>query len=221
MALHSGDGVYHRLRQRCLPAWLGYTEHDFVNQLGEGTLPTAAFQDYLVQDYLFLVQFARANALAAYKSRTLAEIQGSADALSAILAETELHVRLTERWGISREELEATPEKQATVAYTRYVLDCGMTGDLLDLNVALAPCTIGYAEIGERLARQYAPGADHPYREWIEEYAGAEFQGAARAAIARLDELAGGELSERRMRELEGVFATATRLESEFWQQAL
>src|SRR5690625_4564723 len=88
--------LFERLTAAARTEWEGYTHHSFVEQLGEGTLPLAAFQDYLVQDYLFLIQFARANALAAYKSRSLADIQGSADALGAILTETELHVRLTE-----------------------------------------------------------------------------------------------------------------------------
>ena len=44
------------------------------------------------------------------------------------------------------------------LAYTRYVLDAGMRGDLLALKVALAPCVIGYAEIATRLASR--PDAD-------------------------------------------------------------
>jgi thiaminase/transcriptional activator TenA len=62
------------------------------------------------------------------------------------------------------------------LAYTRYVLDAGMRGDLLALKVALAPCVIGYAEIATRLASQ--PGAHvatNPYRAWIAEYAGAPY----------------------------------------------
>src|SRR3546814_5577498 len=57
-------------------------------------------------------------------------------------------VRVCGRWGLSPQDLHAVPEHQATVAYTRFVLDCGAAGDLLDLHVALAPCVIGYAEIG-------------------------------------------------------------------------
>ena len=131
--------------------WTDYTEHEFVRKLGEGTLPLPVFQDYLVQDYHFLVQFARANALAAYKSRNLADIKDATGALQAIVHETELHRRLTARWGITEEELDAAAEKQTTVAYTRYVLDTGMSGDLLDMHVALSPCSIGYAEIGAAL----------------------------------------------------------------------
>lgn len=201
--------------------WEAYTRHPFVEQLGEGTLPLAAFQDYLVQDYLFLVQFARANALAASRSRRLSDIQRSADALGAILAETELHVRLTQQWGIDRVALETAPEKLATVAYTRYVLDSGHVGDLLDLNVALAPCAVGYAEIGRDLAPRLDGREDHPYRDWIAEYAGTPFQQAAREAIDHLDTLATRSLTEHRYAELVTVFRTATRLETDFWQQAL
>ena len=203
------------------PEWRTYTEHEFVQKLSEGTLPLPVFQDYLVQDYLFYVQFARANALAAYKSRSLADITDASGALRAILHETELHCRLTARWGIPEDELDAAPEKQATVAYTRYVLDTGMSGDLLDLHVALSPCTIGYGEIGVALDPARRAREGHPYAEWIAEYAGPEFQGAATAAIQRLDALTGGEVTEQRFEALVQVFRAATRLEADFWQQAL
>ncbi|MFN3601408.1 MAG: TenA family protein [Dietzia sp.] len=221
--------LFETLKDRCRPEWEAYTRHEFVEQLGQGFLPMPVFRDYLIQDFHFLVQFARANALAAFKSRTLADITAAHEATGAILAETQLHLRLTDRWGIPRAELDAAAEKQATVAYTRYVLDCGMVGDLLDLHVALAPCTIGYAEIGARLqprlddyGRADAQGADpHPYGEWISEYSGEEFTAASRAAIAQLDRLAAGALTDRRLDELTDVFRTATRLEADFWQQAL
>ena len=213
--------LFETLKNRCAGEWGAYTRHDFVEQLGAGTLALPVFQDYLIQDFHFLVQFARANALATYKSRTLADLKAAHAATGAILAETELHLTLTERWGIPRAELEAAAEKQATVAYTRYVLDSGMAGDLLDLHVALAPCTIGYAEIGARLQPRLAEHGDHPYREWIAEYSGEEFTTASRAATAQLDALAAGGLSDRRLDELTEVFRTATRLEVDFWQQAL
>ncbi|PWH07375.1 thiaminase II [Brachybacterium endophyticum] len=213
--------LFTRLREAASEDWEAYTRHDFVTRLGEGTLPLPAFQDYLVQDYLFLVQFARANALAAFKSRSLHDIGRAAESLNSILEETALHVGLTESWGISPEELESTPEKQATVAYTRYVLDCGMAGDLLDLEVALTPCTLGYAEIGTALAPSLEAAPDHPYATWIAEYAGEDYQAAARSSHAHLDELAGGELSPARFAQLVTVFRTATRMETAFWQQAL
>lgn len=210
--------VFARLKAAALADWTAYTDHAFIRQMEDGSLPQAVFRNYLEQDYLFLIQFARAYALAIYKSRTLDDMRTAQTALNVIMNEMNLHVRLCEQWGLSAADLEAAPEHQATVAYTRYVLDCGASGDLLDLHVALAPCVIGYAEIGKRLAPALAANPDHPYREWIGEYAGDGFQEAAQAAIAHIDRLADLSLTERRFDELARIFAAASRLEADFWQ---
>ena len=214
--------VFARLQAAAADEWTAYVDHPFVRQLGAGTLPEAAFRAYLVQDYLFLIQFARAYALAAYKSRTPDDIRAAQMGLAAILEETALHVRLCARWGIGVEALAATPEHPATVAYTRFVLDQGAAGDLLDLHVALAPCVVGYAVIGQALAPQGIAALDgHPYREWIADYAGEPYQAVAARARAHLDALAARALTEARMPALVATFATASRLEADFWQMGL
>ena len=215
--------IFGRLKAAAAPAWASYVEHDFVRMMGRGDLPAGAFRTYLVQDYLFLIQFARAYALATYKSRNLADMRAAKAGLSAILdVEMDLHVRLCGRWGLSAADLEAAPEKQATVAYTRFVLDCGMSGDLLDLHVALAPCVVGYAEIGRALAPSGGEAlGDHPYREWIGEYAGAAYQDVAAVAKTHLEDLAARSMTEARFGELARLFETASRLEADFWSMAL
>lgn len=213
--------VFERLKQTTAEDWNSYVDHAFVREMEAGTLPEAAFRAYLVQDYLFLIQFARAYALAVYKSRSLEDMRAAQGGLNAILGEMELHVRLCGRWGLTPAEVEAAPEHAATVAYTRYVLDCGASGDLLDLHTALAPCIVGYAEIGRRLAPALAARPDHPYREWIGEYAAETYQGVAQDAIALLDRLAAQTMTEARFADLAKIFATASRLEAGFWQMGL
>ncbi len=215
--------VFERLKQAAAEDWKSYVGHSFVRELGAGSLPQEAFKAYLVQDYLFLIQFSRAWALAAYKSRTIPEIRAAQAGLAGILDETELHVRLCGRWGLSPEQLHSVPEHQATVAYTRFVLDCGAAGDLLDLHVALAPCVIGYAEIGKALAPEGIEkiDGDHPYREWIGEYAGDAFQQLAAGSRRLLDDLAARSMTERRFEELADLFGKASRLEADFWQMGL
>ena len=214
--------VFDRLKQAAAEDWQAYVDHSFVRQLGEGTLPQEAFRAYLVQDYLFLIQFSRAWALAAYKSRTLPDIRAAQAGLAGILNETELHVRVCAKWGLTPECLHTVPEHQATVAYTRFVLDCGAAGDLLDLHVALAPCVIGYAEIGRALAPEGVEAlADHPYHEWIAEYASDPFQQLALRSRKLLDDLAARSMTERRFEELVALFGKASRLEADFWQMGL
>ena len=177
-------GFFERLKTEAAAEWRAYTEHPFTAGLADGTLPEPAFRRYLVQDYLFLIEFARAYALAVYKSPRLADMREAAFGLSAILdVEMNLHVKLCAGWGLSPHELEHAPPASETLAYTRYVLDAGMRGDLLALKVALAPCVIGYAEIATRLAaRPQAHAETNRYRVWIDEYAGAAYQDVAAKA---------------------------------------
>jgi thiaminase (transcriptional activator TenA) len=215
------SGLFDELKAAALPNWTAYVGHDFVRLMAENRLPESAFRAYLVQDYLFLIQFARAQALAAYKSRTLADMRAAKAALVAILdVELDLHVRLSARWGLSPAELEAEPEHAATVAYTRFVLDSGMAGDLLDLRVALAPCVVGYGEIARAIAPEARRHAGHPQADWVEEYAGEAYQDVASAARAEIDRL-GADASPRRRAELAALFARACDLEAAFWQMAL
>jgi thiaminase/transcriptional activator TenA len=214
--------IFDRLKAAAAADWQSYVDHDFVRRMGAGTLPQEAFRTYLVQDYLFLIQFARAYALATYKSRTLADMKAAQAGLAAIFDEMDLHVRLCGRWGLSPDDIEAALEHQATVAYTRFVLDCGAAGDLLDLHVALAPCVIGYAEIGRNLTPHGIDAlGDHPYHEWIAEYAGESYQGVAANARRHLDDLAARAMTERRFNELAVLFGKASRLEADFWQTGL
>lgn len=215
--------LFDRLVEASSDDWRAYVEHPFVEMMAKGTLPEAAFRHYLVQDYLFLIQFARAYALAAYKGRTMEEMRYGLDGLKAILdGEMALQIKYCEGWGLTPADLEAADEDLATTAYTRFVLDWGVRGDLLDLYVALAPCMIGYAVIGKRLAA--IPGAlaaSNPYAPWIAEYSGEGYQAVAASTVAHLDALAGGEIGDIRFRQLTSLFAQASRLEAAFWQMGL
>ncbi|MEL7401254.1 MAG: thiaminase II, partial [Pseudomonadota bacterium] len=94
------------LKKSCQNEWQAYIEHGFVQQLGNATLAPEAFQHYLKQDYLFLIQFARAFALAAYKSPTLSDLRQAKEGLQAIVGvELDLHVSYCKEWGISEQEL--------------------------------------------------------------------------------------------------------------------
>jgi thiaminase (transcriptional activator TenA) len=213
-------GFFERLKIAASAEWRAYTEHPFTNALADGSLSEAAFRHYLIQDYLFLIEFARAYALAVYKSPRLADMREAAAGISAILdVEMDLHVKLCARWGLSPSDLEQAPPAVEMLAYTRYVLDAGMRGDLLSLKVALAPCVIGYAEIATRLAAHpNAHAATNPYSVWIAEYAGAPYQEVAANARAHLEALAYRYATPAREAELIAIFKEAARLEADFWE---
>ena len=75
--------LFARLKDACADEWSAYQRHSFVRRLGEGTLPEECFRHYLGQDYLFLIQFARAYGLAVYKSESLEDMRQSAAGMAA------------------------------------------------------------------------------------------------------------------------------------------
>lgn len=202
-------------------AWDDYVRHGFVEGMRDGTLPRPAFLAYLVQDYRFLIHFSRAWALGVVKAGSLAEMRACAATVDALVnRETSLHVRLCAEAGIPAEALEAAEEAPENLAYTRYVLEAGYSGDFLDLLAALAPCVLGYGEIGARLAREAEAGT--PYADWIATYSGADYQQTCRSVGALLDAAVAARLGDApealpRWRELSARFHTATRLEAAFW----
>ena len=204
--------------------WPAYTEHAFVAGLGEGTLPEGAFLHYLRQDYVFLIHFSRAWALAVTKGETVDEMRHCAATVHALIDhELSLHIDICARAGISEDELFATEERIENLAYTRFVLDAGHSGDFLDLMAALAPCVMGYGEIGARLL---AAGGDGPYQQWIETYGGDDYQEVCQAAGALIDgavvrRLGDDPTASPRWASLCNRFTTATRLEVGFWDMGL
>ncbi len=215
--------AFARLKQACAADWTAYIEHPFVRRLGEGSLSPESFKHYLKQDYLFLIQFARAYGLAVFKSETIADMRQAKDALGEILdTEIGLHVAYCGEWGIPEAELAQLATAEATTAYTGYVHECGMGGNLLDLHVALSPCIVGYAEVAQWLAGQpFTVCESNPYRQWIDMYASDDYQAVARAEIVQIDRLYAAEAGEPRFDELAEVFANATRLEIAFWDMGL
>jgi thiaminase (transcriptional activator TenA) len=213
------SSLFAELRAGCAD-WRRYVLHPFVTGMADGSLPEPVFRAYLVQDYLFLIQFARAFALAAYKSDRLEDMRQATGGLDAILnLEMGLHVTYCASWGIDKAALGEAEEHPHAVAYTRYVLDTGNAGDLLDLHVALAPCMLGYGEIGARLLHDPATRREgNRYLSWIEMYGGEEYQAVAKAEEAVIDRLYQRRGGPSRLPDLRRIFATATRLEATFWQ---
>lgn len=115
-----------------------------------------------------------------------------------------------------------TSEAMETIAYTRFVLDVGYSGDRLDLMAALIPCVAGYAEVGLRLARSKETVFNgNPYAEWIKNYESEDYLKGVEAFLASFNSLGEKYNGAARFQNLSEIFNTATRLETAFWQMGL
>ena len=221
----SYGNIFKLLKENHKKNWLLYTKHDFVNKLSNDTLKEEKFLHYLTQDYLFLIQFSKAWALAILKSDNLEEMKIAASTVNDLINfEMELHISLCANYGISKSDLENADEENQNIAYTRYVLELGYSGDLLDLLSSLAPCVLGYGEIG--INYKNSNPKTNMYQKWIQTYSSNEYQEVCKnvanlidkAFILRLgDDFAGT----YKWQKVNKIFNKSTLLEIDFWNMAM
>ncbi|RMY35279.1 hypothetical protein D0865_13953 [Hortaea werneckii] len=194
-------------REDVQPAWHDYTHHEFVQRMGDGTLPPETFKYYMIQDYLYLVQFARANALAGYKAKTLDDIAGAAQIVTHIRHEINLHISECEEFGLSQADMEQHEESQE---------------DWLALQVALLPCLLGYGMIAQRLHEMQVtnpPKQPNRYLSWINNYIAEDYTEAVKKGRDLIEKHAVKQ-SPSRVEELVAIFIHATKMETGFWNMA-
>jgi thiaminase/transcriptional activator TenA len=209
-----------RLHQKLQPIWRKNHAHPFVKEMGDGTLDQEKFRFYMIQDYIYLIDYSKLFALGAVKATNL-EDMGKFSALLHVTMNEEmsLHRQYAARFGISSEELEHAEPSPITLAYTHYMLHSAQNGTLAELVAALLPCAWSYWEIGKELSE--IPGAmDHEwYGDWIKMYSSEDFGEHAQWCIDLLDKLAHGK-SEGELLQLEKIFLNTTRYEYMFWDMA-
>ena len=221
----SYGNIFNLLKENHKDNWLLYTKHEFINKLSNDTLKEEKFLNYLIQDYLFLIQFSKAWSLAILKSDNLEEMKIAASTVNDLINfEMELHITLCANYGISKSDLENADEENANIAYTRYVLELGYSGDFLDLLSALAPCVLGYGEIG--LNCQNSNPKTLMYKKWIETYSSIEYQDVCKNVSGLIDKafllrLGTNFENTYKWKKVNQIFNKATLLEVDFWNMAM
>jgi thiaminase (transcriptional activator TenA) len=211
------DRFTDELLEAARPIWDAQLEHPFVRGIADGTLDPETFRNWVVQDYLYLKDFARVFAWAVAKAERLDSMGWYAAVLNLTLnTEMGLHRDYATRFGVGLVELESAPMWPTTRAYTDFLVRTSADGDMAELVAALLPCAWGYAYIAERMARGEQP-SDPRYADWIAMYASPEFVDAAEWLRAEMDRLAADAGPDKRER-LREIFVLSSRYEWQFWE---
>ncbi len=202
--------------------WDEYLHHEFVKKLENGSLKEENFLFYLKQDYIYLIHYAKCYARLALNAKNAEELRFAMKFQNYIIeGEIELHKSIL-KLGIDADKLNVKDESLTNIAYTRYMLSVGESGDFLDMLVALSACAIGYgyigAEIYKRLDKEKLQ--NHPYKEWILTYSSDEFQNEIKEFEDFLNSYT-QKISQEKFENLSEIFYNVVRLESFFWEHAL
>lgn len=216
----SSLSVSARLRQAADPVWEQCLHHPFVTGIGDGTLDVEKFRHFMLQDYLYLFDYARVFALGVVKARDPELMRTFSQNVDAILnGEMNIHRAYMKRLGITEEQVLAVKPALDNLSYTNYMLSVAHTGGPMEIVASILACSWSYAEIGQTLA-QIPGAADHPfYGEWIQGYASEDYTATNQALIELMDELAAG-ATEDQIAHLTDIFVNCSRYELGFWDMA-
>lgn len=209
------------LKARAHDIWEACYQHPFVQRLGQGTLDKETFTFYLLQDYLYLIEYAKVFAMGAVKAHDEATMLNfSRIQYFTLEKEMDVHRRYMADFGISTETVRQVRSALYNRTYTANMQAIGATGDLASLLAAVLPCAWTYADFAVRLKREYGDGlADNIYRSWIETYAGEAFADSFVWIFDTLDALVSGK-NEQEKERLVRIFISCMEFEYLFWDMA-
>lgn len=209
------------LRSRHEVMWdRAHLDHPFVTGIGDGSLSLDRFRYFMLQDYLFLIEYCRVVAMAAAKSPDLESMGRWASLLDETLnSEMVLHRSFCAEFGISEAELEASVPSPTTLGYTGHLLKIAREGSIEEICAAMLPCQWGYDVIGRGLEPNLTAPAGSLHSRWVEGYCAPEYRAVTEWLKGFVDRLAveADDLVREGMSE---VFGESTRQEFLFWQAA-
>ena len=174
----------------------------------------------MLQDYLYLFDYARVFALGVVKARDPELMRSFAASVESILnGEMKIHRAYMQRLGITEAQVFAVQPALDNLSYTHYMLSVANAGTPVEIVASILACSWSYAEIGQALAK--LPGAlEHPfYGEWVQSYAGEEYAAMNQGLIDLMNQLAEN-VSDEQLEHLKEIFVNCSRYELGFWDMA-
>ena len=201
------------------PIYAEILRHPFLDGLADGTLDRQVFRFYVIEDALYLHEFARAVAILGGKAPhpdITAALCG--DAVATIEAEREQLGQFLTELGGSREDLFTRQPAPTNRAYTSYFLSQVHAQPFHEGLAAVLPCYWIYAEVGKELLKRPA-SPDPLFRRWIESYGSEEYDAVVQRVVQLTDDVAQGLGPDARMA-MAQHFAMSSRYEWMFWDMA-
>lgn len=226
-------GVVSRMLAATEDIWENCHRHPFVQGIADGSLDHEKFCFYMLQDYVYLFDYARVFAIGVAKAKDPDVMRIFANYVRQIMSgEMDIHRGYMKRLGISLEDAERTVPSLDNLSYTSYMIRIAYDDGAAEVAAAILSCALSYEAIAERMVAEHPgtparsgmearPGAaDHPfYGEWVQGYASPGYH-AANLELIDLTERLAESLSEPQLQHLVDVFVNCSRYELLFWDMA-
>jgi thiaminase/transcriptional activator TenA len=207
------------LWQEIIPIYESIIHHPFIKGLTDGSLSEESFKFYVIQDALYLREFARSLSIAAAKApEDDWIIMFNEHSAGALKVERALHDSFFRDFHLKKKDIVSTALAPTNLAYTSYLLSTAYSSPFHEVIGALLPCYWIYWEVGKALISR---GSPNPlYQRWIDTYGGEEYARIVKAVLNITNKIA-RDLKEDQKEAMKKHFITTSRYEWMFWDMGL
>ena len=200
--------------------WKQYNQHPFVLGIQNGTLDKERFRYFMIQDYLYLEDYAKTFAVGVAKAGSLRTANLFAKYIPVMNGELNVHEGYLARLGVTQEEIASTPRALDNLSYTSYMLRVAYEEGEADILAAILACAYSYEVIAKTMVHNAPESVDDGfYGDWIRGYIS---EGYAKENVILLEELdrLTESYTEAQIRHLADIFAACSRYELAFWEMS-
>ena len=209
-----------RLLAATTEIWKAYNEHPFVLGIQNGTLDKDKFRYYIIQDYLYLEDYAKTFAVGVAKAKNLKMANLFAKYISVMNGELDVHNGYLAKMGVTQEEIDSTPRSLDNLSYTSYMLRVAYEESEAEILAAILSCAYSYEVIAKNIVKNNPSSInDEFYGDWIKGYAS---DGYAEENVILLEELnrLTENYTEKQIQHLIDIFVACSRYELAFWEMS-
>lgn len=204
-----------------LPLWERCTESAFLRGIADGSLDGECFKGYIVDDSLYLREYAKVFAWGMLHADNMEEIRAYYSLL-AFVNESEDGTRefYLQRYGLRDGDVQKLPLRPENQAYVDEMLRAarGAEGPA-ECMMASLPCMLSYGWIFRRMLRESPEAAATPYGRFVSDYAGAAYESLCADWTAFADKSCAHLTPERRANCLR-IFHACSEHELHFWEMS-
>ncbi len=202
--------------------WESYNDHPFIKGITDGTLEIEKFRHYMIQDYIYLLDYAKVFALGITKAgHDVATMQSFAKSIDVILnGEMTIHRAYMARLGITEEEVANAKMSIDNYSYVSYMIAQGSMGGVAEVYAAILSCAWSYEFIAKKIVEINPKSVDHEfYGEWVRGYSSDEYADGNVRIFAAVEKACEG-LSDEHIEALCEMFRVCSVYEYNFWDMA-
>ncbi len=202
-----------------LPIWEQCLNSPFITQMEAGTLDEACFQGYIVDDSLYLWEYAKVFAWGIIHSRDTEAMRTFYSFLSFVNeGEGSTRVAYLHRYGLTDDMVQKLPQRPENKTYTDFMLQAAREG-VAECMMASLPCTLSYGWIFGKVLERTPSIRQSIYWPLVKDYAENGYDQICKRWSDFGDKVC-SHLPQQRQKRCMEIFKECSALELGFWNMS-